>query len=291
VRAPYGAGSVSSIINVENVPKKHFYYTSLLVLCVYDAEIQLQKWVFMTNKVAVFIPARMASTRLPGKPLADIHGKPMIVHVWERSCEANVDDVYVACAEQEIADAVAKAGGQAILTDPNHPSGTDRIYEALQKSGNNYDFIVNVQGDLPSLDPKIINYALALMQNQQVDIATLAAVIKNVEERANPNVVKAVIAFTDKNNSGRALYFTRATAPYGDGDLYHHIGLYVYRAKSLEKFVNLAPSNLEKREKLEQLRALENNMRIDVAVVDTVPLGVDTKEDLEKVRGLMSGVN
>jgi 3-deoxy-manno-octulosonate cytidylyltransferase (CMP-KDO synthetase) len=237
----------------------------------------------MSAKVAVFIPARMASTRLPNKPLADINGKPMIVHVWERSCKAAVDDVYVACAEKEIADVVEKCGGKAILTDPAHPSGTDRIYEALQKTGKNYDFIVNVQGDLPTLDHRIIDKALTLMKNPDVDIATLVAVIKHEHERTNPNVVKAVVA-----ESGRALYFTRATAPYGDGDLYHHIGLYVYRAKSLERFVGLPPSALEKREKLEQLRALENNMRIDVAVVDVVPLGVDTPEDLEKVREMDS---
>lgn len=241
----------------------------------------------MTKKVAVFIPARMQSTRLPGKPLADICGKPMIVHVWERSMEAtNVDDVFVACAEDEIADIVEKNGGKAIITDPSHPSGTDRIYEALQKSGGDYDYIVNVQGDLPTLDPAIIDKAIALLDNHDVDIATLAAVIKDEHEKNNPNVVKAVISF-ESERKGRALYFTRATAPSGEGDLYHHIGLYVYRRESLEKFVKLAPSALEKREKLEQLRALENNMRIDVAVVDTVPLGVDTKDDLEAVRGII----
>jgi 3-deoxy-manno-octulosonate cytidylyltransferase (CMP-KDO synthetase) len=248
---------------------------------------KLKKYrLYMSKKVAVFIPARMDSTRLPGKPLADIAGKPMIVHVWERSCAANVDDVYVACAEQSIADAVKNCGGKAILTDPAHPSGTDRIYEALQKTGKDYSYIVNVQGDLPSLDPKIIDKALQLMENPAVDIATLAAVIKNDHERNNPNVVKAVIAF-NKEDSGRALYFTRATAPYGDGDLYHHIGLYVYHRESLEKFVKMPQSMLEKREKLEQLRAIENNMRIEVAVVDNVPLGVDTPEDLEYVRKLM----
>lgn len=229
----------------------------------------------------------MKSTRLPNKPLADINGKPMIVHVLERSLQAeNVSAVYVACAEQEIADVVEANGGKAVLTDPSHPSGTDRIYEAWQKCGGDYDYIVNVQGDLPTLDPTIIDKAVALLENDDVDIATLAAVIKDESEKTNPNVVKAIIAF-DKPDSGRSLYFTRATAPYGAGELYHHIGLYVYRAKSLEKFVSLAPSPLEKREKLEQLRALENNMRIDVAVVDSVPLGVDTKSDLEKVRNLL----
>lgn len=236
------------------------------------------------KKIAVFIPARMQSTRLPGKPLADINGKPMIARVLEKSQQANnIDDVYVACAEQEIYDVVIANGGKAILTDPEHPSGTDRIYEAWQKSGKQYDYIVNVQGDLPTLDPKIIDKAVSLLDNENVDIATLAAVIDKESERSNPNVVKAVIAF-ENNDSGRALYFTRATAPYGDGDLYHHIGLYVYRMDALEKFVKLSPSPLERREKLEQLRALENNMRIDVAIVDTVPLGVDTLEDLEYVR-------
>lgn len=245
----------------------------------------------MTKKIAVFIPARMQSTRLPGKPLADINGKPMIAHVWERSCKAkNIADVYVACAEAEIAKAVEKCGGKAILTNPDHPSGTDRIYEAMVKCGQQYDYIVNVQGDLPSLEPRIIDEAVALLENENVDIATLAAVIKHDDEKTNPNVVKAVIAF-ETEKTGRALYFTRATAPHGEGELYHHIGLYVYRRESLEKFVKLAPSPLEKREKLEQLRALENNMRIDVAIVDTVPLGVDTPEDLDVVRkNLESGI-
>lgn len=238
------------------------------------------------TKTAIFIPARMASTRLPGKPLADIHGKPMIVHVLERAKESGISDVYVACSEDEVKKAVEAHGGKAIMTDPDLPSGTDRIYQAMKRATADYDIIVNVQGDLPTLDHKIINKAVALLDNKDVDISTLVAVIKTDHEKTNPNVVKAVGAFSEGNS--RALYFTRATAPYGEGDLYHHIGLYVYRRESLERFVKLPPSPLEKREKLEQLRALENGMRIDVAVVDTVPLGVDTPEDLEFVRKLLA---
>lgn len=239
------------------------------------------------NKSAIFIPARMESTRLPGKPLANINGKPMIMHVLERAKETGIADVYVACAEAEIATAVEAGGGKAILTDPTHPSGTDRIYEALQKTGGQYDFIINVQGDLPSLDPQIIKVALATMEEfPDADIVTLAAVITLEDEKNNPNVVKAVVS-PRGSRTGKALYFTRATAPYGEGELLHHIGLYVYRKAALDKFVNLPPSTLEKREKLEQLRALENGMNIYVANVDTVPLGVDTLEDLEKIRNLM----
>ncbi|MDB2414323.1 3-deoxy-manno-octulosonate cytidylyltransferase [Rickettsiales bacterium] len=236
------------------------------------------------TKIVICIPARLASTRLPNKPLADINGKPMIIHVLERAKEANIGDIIVACAEKEIADNVEKFGGKAILTDPELPSGTDRIYQALKKANYKADYVVNVQGDLPTLDPALINKSVDILKNdEKVDISTLAAIIKNEDERENPNVVKAVISFdNEKNKTGKALYFTRASAPYGNGDLYHHIGLYAYKMQALEKFVNLPPSSLEKREKLEQLRALENNMRIDVAIVDTVPLGVDTQEDLQK---------
>lgn len=237
----------------------------------------------MTQSVVIFIPARMESTRFPGKPLADMNGKPMIVHVYERAVQSGVGEVFVACAEQEIADAIEQHGGKAVLTDPAHPSGTDRIYEALTKTGGDYDVVVNVQGDLPSLDPTIITKAVHILDNPAVDIGTLAAVIREEEERTNPNVVKAVVSFKEGADTGRALYFTRATAPHGSGDLHHHIGLYAYKKAALERFVSLAPSPLEQREKLEQLRALENDMRIDVAVVNTVPLGVDTPEDLQAV--------
>lgn len=243
----------------------------------------------MLKNSAIFIPARMASTRFPNKPLALIHGKPMIIHVLERSLESGVDDVYVACSEQEVADVVKKYNGRPIMTDPDLPSGTDRIFAAMQASGREYENIVNVQGDLPSLDPSLIKISLDILANRDVDMSTLAAVIHDEEEKTNPNVVKAVISFTDDSNVGRALYFTRATAPYGDGDLYHHIGLYAYRADSLKRFVSLPPSPLEKRERLEQLRALENGMRVDVGVVNAVPLGVDTPEDLAKVELSLAG--
>jgi 3-deoxy-manno-octulosonate cytidylyltransferase (CMP-KDO synthetase) len=238
-------------------------------------------------KIAIFIPARMESTRLPGKPLANINGRPMIVHVLERAKESGIEDIYVACSEQEVADAVVAAGGKAVMTNPAHPSGTDRIFEALKKTGGVYDYVVNVQGDLPTLNPQIINVAVDTIKKfKDADIVTLAAVIRDHDESINPNVVKAIVS-PRKDKTGKALYFTRATAPYGEGELLHHIGLYVYRAKALEAFVKLPPSPLEQREKLEQLRALENGMNIYVVTVDAVPLGVDTQEDLEKIRKIL----
>lgn len=229
----------------------------------------------------IIIPARMGSTRLPGKPLADIGGKPMIVHVMECVVAAKIAPVYVACAEVAIADAVTAAGGNAILTDPAHPSGTDRIYEALTRIDrtNRYDAIINVQGDLPLLDPALPEKALALLDGPFFDIATLAAPILTDAERDNPSVVKAVIA-----QDGRALYFSRAPIPYGSGIYYHHIGLYAYKREALERFVSLPSSPLEQREKLEQLRALEYGLQIGVAVVDTIPFSVDIPEDLALAR-------
>ena len=244
----------------------------------------------LSNPITI-IPARMASTRLPGKPLADIGGLPMIVQVLKRAEEADVGPVVVACAEREIRDAVEAAGGRAVLTDPNHPSGSDRIFEALQTVDPNgeHDAIVNLQGDLPVLDAKVVRAALKPLADAGVDIATLVAEIEDDEERTNPNVVKAVVGFVDGADVGRALYFSRATVPHGDGPLYHHIGIYAYRRAALETFVGLAPGVLEQREKLEQLRALENGMRIDAARVDTVPFGVDTPADLERARAILGG--
>ena len=238
----------------------------------------------MTNKPLIVIPARLAATRLPRKPMAMIGNSPMIVHVWQRAMEAKLGPVLVACDVQEIADAIIAAGGEAVLTDPNHPSGSDRIWEAVQKydAAGAYDVIVNLQGDLPTLDAKLLPALLTALSKPATDIATLAAPITREEEHTNPSVVKAVIAA-----SGRALYFTRTTAPYGDGQRYHHIGIYAYKRAALAKFVALTPSPLEIREKLEQLRALENGLQIEVAVVDTVPLGVDTPADLERARELL----
>jgi len=244
----------------------------------------------MSNlKPIVIIPARMASTRLPGKPLADIAGLPMIVQVLKRAEEAAIGPVVVACAEREIKDAVEAAGGRAVLTDPNHPSGSDRIFEALQACDPDapYDAIVNLQGDLPVLDPAVVRAAMKPLDNAQVDIATLVAEITLEEEKTNPNVVKAAVGFEEGADIGRALYFSRATVPHGDGPLYHHIGIYAYRRNALERFVRLSPGVLEQREKLEQLRALENGMRIDAARVDTVPFGVDTPADLERARQIL----
>jgi len=243
-------------------------------------------------KPIVIIPARMASTRLPGKPLADIAGLPMIVQVLRRAEEAAIGPVVVACAESEIKAAVESAGGRAVLTDPDHPSGSDRIFEALQSVDPNgeYDAIVNLQGDLPVLDPAVVRAAMKPLDNAEVDIATLVAEIELEEEKTNPNVVKAVVGFEGGQDVGRALYFSRATVPHGDGPLYHHIGIYAYRRSALERFVSLSPGVLEQREKLEQLRALENGMRIDAARVDTVPFGVDTPADLERARQILGQI-
>lgn len=232
----------------------------------------------------ILIPARLASTRLPNKPLAQIGDAPMIVQVWRRAMEAKLGEVVVACDSDAIAEAITKAGGKAVLTDPALPSGSDRIYQALQKIDpqKKHDVIINLQGDMPTLDPSIISKAVAHLNNTSFDITTLAAEIRDESEKNDPAVVKAVIAA-----SGQALYFSRATVPSGDGPLYHHIGLYAYRRAALEKFIALLPSPLEKREKLEQLRALEAGMRIGVTIVDTVPLGVDTPETLEKARRII----
>jgi 3-deoxy-manno-octulosonate cytidylyltransferase (CMP-KDO synthetase) len=240
------------------------------------------------DDVLILIPARLHSARLPGKPLADIAGQPMIVQVLRRAEEANIGPVVVATDDESIATAVEKAGGRALMTQADHPSGSDRIFEALGLADpdGRAKIVVNVQGDLPTLNPADLAAALGPLKDPAVDIATLAAEIKKPEERTNPNVVK-VIGSPLTPTRLRALYFTRATAPSGEGPLYHHIGLYAYRRSALERFVSLPPSPLEQRERLEQLRALEAGMRIDVTIVDSVPLGVDTPEDLETARKLL----
>jgi 3-deoxy-manno-octulosonate cytidylyltransferase (CMP-KDO synthetase) len=241
-------------------------------------------------EVLVLIPARMASTRLPGKPLADIAGEPMIVHVMRRAQAARVGHVVVATDSEAIAACVDKAGGRALMTRADHVSGSDRIFEALTAADPEAraDIIVNIQGDLPTLAASDVVAALAPLADPAVDIGTLAAEITIADERSNPNVVKVVGSAVAPNRL-RALYFTRATAPAGEGPLYHHIGLYAYRRAALARFVALPPSPLEQRERLEQLRALEAGMRIDVSVVASVPLGVDTLEDLERARVLLGG--
>jgi 3-deoxy-manno-octulosonate cytidylyltransferase (CMP-KDO synthetase) len=238
--------------------------------------------------VLILIPARLAASRLPGKPLADIGGVPMIVHVLRRAQEAAIGPVVVATDSEAIAAAVAKAGGRAVLTRADHTCGSDRIFEALEQIDRDggAKIIVNLQGDLPTLEPAAIAAALSPLGDPAVDIATIAAEIRSAEEGSDPNVVK-IVGTPVAPRRLRALYFTRAVAPAGEGPLYHHIGLYAFRRAALEKFVKLPPAPLEQREKLEQLRALEAGMRIDVALIDAVPLGVDTPADLEKARAML----
>jgi len=237
----------------------------------------------------VVIPARLAATRLPEKPLADIAGAPLIVHVWRRAVAAGIGRVVVACAEQMIADRISAEGGEAVLTRADHPSGSDRIHEAVARLDpeRRHDAVVNLQGDLPAVDAETVRAVLLPLDEPSVDIATLAAEIRRAEDRDNPNAVKLVAAFGGRRVA-RALYFSRATVPTGDGPLYHHIGLYAYRRAALERFVALPPGELERRERLEQLRALEAGMRIDAALIDGVPLEVNTQEDLERARLLLA---
>jgi len=240
-------------------------------------------------KTIILIPARMASTRLPGKPLADIGGLPMIVHVLRRAEAAKIGDAVVATDSEAVQAAVEKAGGRAVMTRSDHVSGSDRIYEALEALDpeHRFDIVVNVQGDLPTIESADIRAALGPLADPAVDIATLAAVITDKSELTNPNVVKAV-GGPVAHHRFRATTFTRADAA-GAGPHYHHIGLYAYRRAALQRFVKLPPSANEKRERLEQLRALDAGMRIDVAIVKSVPLGVDTPEELAKARKMLGG--
>jgi 3-deoxy-manno-octulosonate cytidylyltransferase (CMP-KDO synthetase) len=245
-------------------------------------------WGSISLKPIVLIPARLASTRLPGKPLADIWGEPMIVHVWRRAIAAGIGPVVVATDAEEIAAAVTAAGGRATMTGGHHQSGSDRIWEALQRvdAAAEFDVIVNLQGDLPTIAPDVVRAVLQPFDESSVDIATLAATIRRAAETVDPNIVK-MVGTPIAPRRYRALYFTRATAPFGDGPLYHHIGLYAFRRPALERFIALSPSTLEKRERLEQLRALEAGMRIDVVEVNTVPLGVDNPHELERARDML----
>lgn len=245
------------------------------------------------NRTIVLIPARMASARLPGKPMADIAGHPMIVHVWRRAVEAGVGRVVVATDDVAIAAAIELAGGEAVMTRADHPNGTFRIHEALGAIASDADVVVNLQGDLPTIAPGTVRAVLSPLAVPAVDIGTVCAAITREEEKTDPNVVKLVGSAVglEAEDAGilRAWYFTRATAPSGEGPLYHHIGIYAYRRAALERYVTLAPTPLEQRERLEQLRALENGMRIDAAIVDAVPLGVDTAEHLERARAMLGG--
>ncbi|KKX31608.1 3-deoxy-manno-octulosonate cytidylyltransferase [Rhizobium sp. LC145] len=242
------------------------------------------------ERTLVLIPARMASTRLPGKPLADINGLPMIVQVARRAQEAQVGRIIVAVDHQDVFDAVTNAGFEATMTRADHQVGSDRIFEALQKADpeGKVDLVINVQGDLPTVEPEVVRASLRPLDNPTTDIATLTTEITEEHEKTNPNIVK-IVGSPISDTRLRALYFTRATAPYGPGPLYHHIGLYTFRRAALERYVSLERSALEKRESLEQLRALEAGMRIDAEIVDSVPLGVDTPADLEKARAILAG--
>jgi 3-deoxy-manno-octulosonate cytidylyltransferase (CMP-KDO synthetase) len=239
----------------------------------------------------VLIPARLAATRLPGKPLADIGGTPMIVHVWRRAVAAEIGPVVVACGDAEIAAAIEAAGGRAVLTDPRLPTGSDRIHQAVARldPGCRHDAVVNVQGDLPLLDPAAIGVALAGLDDPETDIATLASVIEDEAALADPSVNKVVAGFAEPGRPARALYFSKAVVPWGEGPHYEHIGLYAYRRAALARFVGLPRGVLEERERLEQLRALEAGMRISVSLIEAARLGVqvDTPADLEHARRLM----
>ena len=238
----------------------------------------------------VLIPSRMASTRLPGKPLADIHGRPMIVHVLDRAREADIGPVAVACAEPEIADAVRAAGGIAVLTDPSLPSGSDRVHAALAllDPQGAHDVVINLQGDLPTVPPLQLRAVVTPLSDPAVDIATLVAPVTDAAEAALSSVVKAACAFERGRAVSPALYFSRAAIPWGEGPLWHHVGIYAYRRAALARFVALPESPLERREKLEQLRALEAGMRIACARVDHAPFGVDTAADLERARAILT---
>jgi len=237
----------------------------------------------------IVIPARLAATRLPNKPLALIGDKPMIVHVWERAVKANAGPVVVAAGDQPIVDAIKAAGGTAILTDPALPSGSDRVHaaaEAFDPQGQ-FDIVVNVQGDLPTLEPNLVAASVTPLDNPVVDIATVVARITIPEELNDAAVVKAALSLEPGATIGPALYFSRNLIPSGPGDHYHHIGIYAFRRAALRRFVTLKPTVIELRERLEQLRALENGMRMAAAVVDTIPLGVDTPADLDRARRLL----
>jgi len=231
----------------------------------------------------------MASRPLRGRPLADIGGAPMIVQVARRAAEAAVGRIIVAVDHADIFDAVTSAGFEAVMPRVDHQSGSDRIFEALQAADpqGRAETVINVQGDLPTIEAETIRAALRPLATPEGDIATLTVESRDEDDKLNPNIVK-VVGSPLSDSRLKALYFTRATAPYGKGPLYHHIGLYAYRRRALERFVSLGPSALERRESLEQLRAIEAGMRIDVEIVDSVSLGVDTPADLEKARHILS---
>lgn len=248
--------------------------------------------IHISPSTLVVIPTRLGATRLPGKPLADICGKPMIVHVWEKAIQANVGPVIVASADQQIVDVIHAIGGQGVLTDPALATGTDRVKAAVDiyDPQGTYSHIINIQGDLPTLEPSLVRHVLDPFQNPHVDMATLTTPITDSHELTDGNVVKIALSLTPGADIGRALYFSRNLIASGEGVHYHHIGLYAYTRDCLNRFVSLPVNDLEVRERLEQLRALAHGLRIDVKVVETkAPFGVDTPADLEKARAVISG--
>lgn len=259
------------------------------MLCIQEIPLRVNEFLTKESqmKPIILIPARLQSMRLPRKMLADIHGKPLIQYVVEEALASKVGPVYVACAEVEIKAVVESIGGKAVLTDPSHSSGSDRIFEALQKidPDQTFDTVINLQGDLPTVKSDIFKTLLTPFdKNPSYDISTIGFEMHDADEIQNPNVVKIVFGGTPP--IGQGLYFTRGV-PYGEGPFYHHVGIYAYRRQALERFVKLPPSVLEKRERLEQLRALEDGMTIGVVIADSGPFGVDTPEDLEKARALL----
>jgi 3-deoxy-manno-octulosonate cytidylyltransferase (CMP-KDO synthetase) len=244
----------------------------------------------MSNKRAlIIIPARMAATRLPGKPLALIDGEPMIVHVWKRACQSNIGPVIVACGDSEILEEIEKRGGKAILTNPKLPSGSDRVYSAAKifDPSGEFEFIINVQGDQPTLDPNHIARTVDALEDSNANMSTLVTLIKDKKDINDPSVIKVAIDFLENKKIANAVYFSRNPIPSGDGPMYHHVGIYGFTRQSLEEFVNFPPTDLEKREKLEQLRALSNGFKISAYLVDHSPPSVDTPEDLERVKKIL----
>ena len=241
------------------------------------------------ENTAIIIPARLASTRLPNKPLLPINGKPMILHVWEQAVAAEIGEVIVATDSDQIKQVISEAGGNCELTRSNHQSGTDRIYEALENfdQDKNINFIINLQGDLPQINRECLSSVVNLLSDEEAEVSTLVCEMTDHDEINSKSIVKAIADINPNTKIGRAINFTRTPEASINGNYLHHIGLYAYTRSALEKFVHLAPSTREIDQKLEQLRALDNQMRIDIQLIDFLPLGVDTPEDLEKMQKLI----
>jgi len=234
-------------------------------------------------RTIIIIPARLNAVRLPRKPLALIGHQPLVLHVFDRAVAANIGPVVVACCSQEIQQVIEGAGGRAIITDPELPSGTDRIAAAYEQIGEDFDAIINLQGDQPNIEPASIRACAQLLQDSAYDITTLGSPIHTMEKVDNANVVKIALSLKHpEDNHGKGIYFSRAPIPHHSSLYYEHIGIYAYRPESLEPFVRAPATLLEKTERLEQLRALEMGLTIGVSLVENAPISVDTPEDLER---------